>query len=89
MSRSYKKNPVCTDGSPHTTKESKKFANKKVRRHEDIPNGSAYKKVSDSYDIHDYIFSRTWKEAKEDLSEQCTNGIVFFLDITDASFLSG
>lgn len=30
-----------------------------------------------------------WKEAKEDLSEQCTNGIVFFLDITDASFPSG
>ena len=30
-----------------------------------------------------------WKEAKEDLSEPYANGIVFFLDITDASFPSG
>ena len=65
MSRSYKKNPVCTDGSPHTTKELKKFANKKVRGYEDLPNGSAYKKVSQSYDIHDYICSCTWQEEKE------------------------
>ena len=65
MSRSYKKNPVCTDGSPHTTKESKKFANKKVRGYEDLPDGSAYKKVSDSYDIHDFVIKCTWQEAKE------------------------
>ena len=66
MSRSYKKNPYCTDGSPHTTKESKKFANKKVRNYEDIPNGSAYKKVSESWDIHDYVSNRTWEEAQAD-----------------------
>lgn len=44
MSRSYKKNPYHTDGSPGTTQESKKFVNKKVRNTEDLPNGSAYKK---------------------------------------------
>lgn len=64
MSRSYKKNPYCTDGSPKTTQESKKFANKKVRNTKDLPNGGAYKKVFESYDIHDFIDRWTWEEAK-------------------------
>ncbi len=64
MSRSYKRCPVYTDGNPGTTKESKKFANKKVRNTEDMPNGGAYKKVYESYDIHDYIVRWTWDEAK-------------------------
>lgn len=64
MSRSYKKNPYYTDGSPGTTQESKKFANKKVRNTEDIPNGGAYKKVSESWDIHDFVDRWTWEEAK-------------------------
>lgn len=65
MSRSYKKNPVYTDGSPGTTQESKKFANKKVRNTDDIPmKGNAYKKVSESWEIHDYKNRWTWEEAK-------------------------
>lgn len=64
MSRSYKKNPYHTDGSPKTTQENKKFANKKVRNTEDLPNGGAYKKVSESWDIHDFIIRWTWEEAK-------------------------
>lgn len=65
MSRSYKKSPVYTDSSPGTTKEKKKFANKRVRNTEDVPNGGAYKKVHESWDIHDYINRWTWEEAKK------------------------
>lgn len=65
MSRSYHKHPVATDGSPKTTQESKKFANKKVRNTEDIPNGGAYKKVSESWEIHDYKSYWPWEEAKK------------------------
>ena len=64
MSRSYKKHPYCTDSSPKTTKEKKKFANKKVRNYDDLPDGAAYKKISESWDIHDYSDRWTWEEAK-------------------------
>lgn len=56
MSRSYKRHPVCTDGSPNTTQEMKKFANKKVRNtdFDELPlKGKGYKKVFETYDIHD------------------------------------
>ena len=65
MSRSYKKSPVYTDGSPGTTKEWKRIAQKKVRKCNDLPmKGNAYKKVFESYYIHDYIEYRTWEDAK-------------------------
>lgn len=64
MSRSYKKHPIYTDGSPHTTKEMKKFANKTVRNAKDVPNGKAYRKYSESYNIHDFVNRWTWSEAK-------------------------
>ena len=67
MSRSYKKSPVCTDGRVGTTKEMKNFANKKIRKKkvdEEIPRGGAYKKYSESWDIHDYVTMETWAEAK-------------------------
>ncbi len=66
MSRSYKKNPYVTDGSPGVTKERKKFANKKVRNTQELPNNSAYKKVAESYDIHDWVHRWTWEEAKRE-----------------------
>ena len=64
MSRSYRKHPICTDGSPNTTQEMKRFANKKVRKtnFEELPlKGSGYKKVFETYDIHDWK-NRTTKE---------------------------
>ncbi len=51
MSRSYKKHPRCKDSA---SKDMKKFANKKVRHIKNIPNGKAYKKVFESYDISDW-----------------------------------
>lgn len=65
MSRSYKKNPIYTDGRTPTPKKSKKYANKKVKHTSNLPNGKAYKKVYESYDIHDYVSRWTWEEAKE------------------------
>lgn len=63
MSRSYKKNPWITDHQAKTTSNDKKFANKKVRHAEDLPNGGAFKKVSCSYDICDFKFFQTKEEA--------------------------
>lgn len=66
MSRSHKKKPFCTDGSVKTTKHKKKIANRKVRNTSNIPNGGSYKKVSESWNIHDYITRRTWEQFKND-----------------------
>lgn len=69
MSRSYKKHPWITDHHARTTKEKKKFANKKVRHYKNLPNGSAYKKVSESWDICDYKWYWSWEDAKKDWEE--------------------
>jgi hypothetical protein len=50
MSRSHKKVPGWCDRSPFSKKE----ANGRVRRTDELPNGNAYKKVFESWDIHDY-----------------------------------
>lgn len=65
MSRSFKKHPYATDGKAGR-KLQKRWANRTVRRKEEIPNGGAYKKVFCSWEIHDYISRWTWKEAKEE-----------------------
>jgi hypothetical protein len=54
MSRSYKKTPIVKDG--HSGKFGKKVANRKVRHFKgDIANGKAYRKIYESWDIHDMI----------------------------------
>ena len=60
MSRSYKKQPCYKDHSP----KGKNLANRKIRRmkNEDIPDGNAYKKYSDSWSISDYKFYNSWEE---------------------------
>ena len=64
MSRSYKKNPVYSDGRTPTPKKIKRIANKKVRHTKNLADGKAYKKVFESWDIHDYISRWTWEDAK-------------------------
>jgi len=69
MSRSVKKHPVCTDGRPGTTKRSKRCANKRVRNvdFEELPTkGKGYRKVFETYDIHDWINRWTKEEAIKD-----------------------
>ena len=66
MSRSYKKNPIYTD-RPHGAKYWKRLANKKVRK-ENIHflKGKKYKRIYNSWEIHDYISRWTKEEALKD-----------------------
>jgi hypothetical protein len=59
MSRSYKKHPFVKDPA---NKFMKRYANKKVRRTPNIPNGKAYKKVFESWDISDW---RWWWDKQD------------------------
>lgn len=62
MSRSYKKNPI-SKCDPKNGTPGKKFANRKVRRCKDaIPNGKAYRKIYNSWEIHDYVCRYTYEE---------------------------
>lgn len=64
MSRSYKHSPICTDGSARTTKLKKRLANKKVRRNKLLHlKGKSYKKLFNSYDIHDFASRETREDA--------------------------
>lgn len=81
MSRSYKRSSVSTDGSPHTTKEMKRIANSKVRNSKGTYNGSSYKKLFCSYDIHDYISRWSKEDAIQKWFEEeadILNGIISF-----------
>jgi hypothetical protein len=66
MSRSYKKHNIVKDPS---AKGMKKYANKKVRRTKNVPNGKAYKKVFESWNISDYQWIWTREEAIEDYNK--------------------
>lgn len=71
MSRSYKKNPYCTDNG--NSKYGKRIANRvtrkklKSKKFEDevLPKGKKYKQLYCSYDICDYKFYETKKEAMQ------------------------
>lgn len=59
MSRSYKKTPGFTDQQRHSKTPSffKQQANKKVRKFDGmIPNGKAYRKLYEPYEICDWKF---------------------------------
>jgi len=53
MSRSYKKNPSISDAGKWL-KFIKRYSNKKIRRTKDLPDGKAFRKVIDPWDIHEY-----------------------------------
>lgn len=81
LSRSYKRSSVSTDGSPHTTKEMKRYANSKVRKTNGVFNGNSYKKLFCSYDIHDYISRWSKQDAIQKWFEEeadILNGIISF-----------
>ena len=66
MSRSYKKNPYVTDHKRNSTKESKRIANRRVRRRlrqdEDMPARLQHRKMVETWDICDY----KWRTSKEE-----------------------
>lgn len=62
MSRSYKKHPWEQWGG---CKDYKKLFNRRLRRSEqckDIPNGKAYKKLNESWNIADYKTNCSFEE---------------------------
>ncbi len=61
MSKSYKKEPIVKD---HTSGAyGKRLANHAVRKNlDDIPNGKAYRRYFNSYNVHDYISRYTWED---------------------------
>ena len=69
MSRSYKKNPWVTDHTRKFTKEKKRLANHSFRRKiasdENMPARPKHRKYSESWDICDYKWRMTRKEAIE------------------------
>lgn len=70
MSRSRKKIPITKEGGPGV-KQSKKIANRKIRRKnldEDSPHrkSNLYKRFFQQYDIHDWISLYTEKDAIKD-----------------------
>lgn len=71
MSRSFKKHPYQANTEGNCCRKfSKNRANKRVRKSEDLPNGKAYKKVFETWDIVDYAWSDTWNERKRWLEKQ-------------------
>ena len=62
MSRSYKKSPVCKD---QNNRFMKRFANKTVRHSMSVPDGKAYRKFFQSYNISDYSFLCSLLEQKK------------------------
>lgn len=82
MSRSYKKFPYC--GEDSFKKIGKRAANRRVRcayrqaiknkNYEyTLADGSAYKKVYESWDIVDFYSSRTWEEYWQDCQSHYTH----------------
>ena len=65
MSRSYKKNPVCTD-RPHGAKYWKRQANRRVRKYKDELRFAKYKRVYCSWEIHDWVTRWSKREAIQD-----------------------
>lgn len=65
MSRSFKKVGHCK--CERSCKKGKKYANRRLRRkgiNFEIPNGKAYKKLNESWDICDYKSIETWEQYK-------------------------
>lgn len=66
MSRSYKKHPIVKDNGKGK-KKSKRFANHTVRRDKDTPlKGGNYKKMSESWEIADFVTRYSIEDAIDD-----------------------
>ena len=61
MSRSWKKTWGWVDRNPYR----KNQANKKVRKTKNIPNGKAYKKLYDSWNISDHRYLEFYRNLGE------------------------
>ena len=66
MSRSYKKHPRVKDPA---NKYEKRFANKKVRKTNNVPSGGGYRKIYCSWEISDYCWIWTKEQAIQEWEE--------------------
>lgn len=79
MSRSYKKTPICRDCTGcECLQWSKRQANKKVRRTKNIPSGKSYKKIYETWDIHDYSFRETLSQYKKNLENELKHCLTLY-----------
>ena len=62
MGKSWQRHKCLSDYGRTWTPYSKKKASKKARRVTDLPNGAAYKRVYNSWDIFDYKFTQSPEE---------------------------
>jgi len=60
MSRSYKKHPIVQQAGDK--RRHKRWANKRVRKAKDIPNGKGYRMLYNPWDLCDYWWRETWQE---------------------------
>ena len=69
MSRSYKKHAIIKDHN----KGMKTIASRRIRRKglEEVPNGNAYKKLFEQYDICDFKYGYTLKEYLLSKNKHC------------------
>ena len=64
MSRSYKHTPICSDRDDGA-KWWKNQANRKVRRYKgELPKGKFYRKIYNSWEIHDYVSYMNKEQAR-------------------------
>jgi hypothetical protein len=63
MSRSYRK-PWIVDGYKGSRRKQfyKRYANKRVRNTEDVPNGKTYRRVLNPWDITDYRYMANYND---------------------------
>ena len=77
MSRSYKKHPFVTDHRCGTTKHNKQIANRTIRRHKMVlMQGGEYKKAYCTYNISDYRWYWTEKDAMEHYFKQSPDSFI-------------
>ena len=68
MSRSRKKNPIykyAPSSKRGGAKLAKRMANKKIRRSLYLSNGKYFRKVYQTWDIHDIVSRWTWEMAQK------------------------
>lgn len=80
MSRSYKKHTHCTSTAGKTTKRQ---ANKKVRRlakdiNKELFNGNHYKSLTESWDIKDYSWYKSERQALQEYENDFAMGIAYW-----------
>lgn len=77
MSKSFKKTPIVKDWNT-STKYRKQQANRRVRRTKNVPNGKAYRRYTNPYDIYEDVSRYSihdWRVAYESILKEFERGV--------------